>query len=128
MKWFARFLCFVMVMEIAVPKECMHFIMHLPEITHHYLHHAQEHVHLSGFIAKHSSKHAHGDDEHADHKDLPFNHSHSIDGLQLHAYYFQDQKTRLVGETRVVLNNSLYVCPFYSSNYHGKIWQPPKAC
>lgn len=135
-----RYICYVkaikktgliiLCLQIALPSDLLHDIMHLPFLFSHFLHHNHHHesVDFLHFVADHYSDNHHEED-HDDHEDLPFHHHHD----QLTAYQqpiiaFSEFKSYQFAPVLIenFTQKKFYQQEFYPSDCSSSIWRPPK--
>jgi hypothetical protein len=112
-----------------VPKDVLHFIIHIPAYIHHFHHHQTQHgrINLVNFIKEHSMGTDHHKKDEHNHDDLPSGHQHSSDcnqSLTFYPFYFKQSINFHLPSTKDKKIVAQYF--FCSSEFPPSIWQPPK--
>lgn len=124
-------LLFFLIVELTVPTDTLHFVVHMPNYLHHFYHHNKTHQYISviDFINDHTINPNHHDKDHHNHDNLPFSHQHSNDNNQILAFIpFYSRYTINLhltdsNDKRIIVQQF-----FRTSEFLPSIWQPPKMC
>lgn len=130
MNWTKKFLVFLLIFGMTVPKDVLVFAMDVPVIFQHFKHHqAYEQISFLDFVKEHSSDHNHPEQEknHPDHNKLPFSHQHSTDCNQGQTLFVLCQDSFLNSDTPISTKVIIATkTSFIGTQYVNNIWQPPQ--
>lgn len=118
---------FLLVSSILLPKQILHFTIHLPDIIEHFEEHKKsEHSDIFEFISSHLTTNK---KESKEHSNLPLNHEHSnLPDLQISMFNINLSQSfnLIIPNNRTIKIPALAV--FKYSNFLTSIFQPPKGC
>lgn len=130
MRAIKKIVLILLCLQIALPSDLLHDIMHLPFLFSHFLHHNKLHDEVSflHFLADHYAD-SHGDEDEDEHKNLPFHHHHDqFAAYQQPLIAFSELKIYQFSPVLIenFMQKSFYQQEFYPSDCSSSIWRPPK--
>lgn len=130
MNWTKKFIVFILIFGMTVPKDVLVFAMDVPVIFQHFKHHqAYEKISFLDFIKEHSSDSNHSEQEknHPDHNKLPFSHQHSSDCNQSQTLFVFCHHVILKHDAPISTQINIATnTSFLGTQYVNNIWQPPQ--
>lgn len=133
-----KHICIILAFQVLATSspggQGMHTLLKMGAFLQHFAHHIlshQENIGILDFVHLHYSDHEHHDEDHAEHENLPFQHHHHDQQIQVvQSPCLLPQPIQIVA-FQIVDDCSKSLIPHsqqrHSSSFLDNIWQPPKA-